>query len=274
MTAARLGIVRDEPHENIIDLLEAAVQAELPRDDEVDARRFLASQYRFLAVEQEESYLDGHLWSKAVKHLEYAVKVDSDQGYGVFHDPRAIGILPAFDALYTLVADSIAERNGADAAIAYLESKLRLFDGVPGDPMGGVLIQLGALYHNEADDKQRARACYRRVLRSQPIVGCEEQQEKLERMARDNLALMDGNARSKAGRWKADTAMALVLLSLCCSPLVLPGIIFGLLAINDLIHGGSKAGIVKATMAVVIGTFLVLLVLVFFLMAASAPIPR
>jgi hypothetical protein len=275
--AAKLGILRDEPREKMIDLLEAAVEGGLPQDDEVLARRFLASQYRLLAVENEESCLDGTLWSRAVKNLERAVKVDSEQGYGVFHDPLAIGILPPFDAHYSLVADSIAERSGGEAAIAYLEEKLSLFRGLPGDPLVVALGHLGLLYYNEQGDKQRAKRCFQSVLESEPISGREAEHQEERKRARGYLAVL-------AGRGKADVAILLVLAGLCCSPLAVVGMILGILALNDFKQGGDHGrhlrhlhrkewtGETKAVISVIVGALVVLVML--FVMFSTASVHR
>ena len=195
LSAATNAIATDEPCETATRLLEEAIRGGLPEDEDVRARRFLVGCYRELALQRGEAF--GHrespLFAEAAKQLEHAVRVDSEQHYGVFDEPWARSILPRFDVGYSLIAGTIQKTRGIDAAIKYLEEKLAIFERVPGDPMLDIMLDLGVLYYNERRDGQRARVYMQRVLDARPIPDdsiedCENCFAKRKEKARDNLA--------------------------------------------------------------------------------------
>ena len=195
-TAALAGVVNeDQTPETTISLLEAAIKGGLPEDDEIFARRFLAPYYLDLAFKHMPgaSVAGDPLFLEAPKHLEYAVKIDTEQGYGVFSDPLNRAILPRFDACYGMQSNVLKKTQGPDASIAYLEEKLAVFEGMPGDPMVTILLGLGVLCY-ERGDAQKARAYFQRVVDAKPIAqdkDDEEYYEKAKGKARKNLALLE-----------------------------------------------------------------------------------
>ena len=192
-TAALAGTANgDQSSETTVSLLEAAIRGGLPQDDEVLARRFLAPAYLDLAFKRTpvDSVVDDSLFLEALKQLEYAVKVDSEQCYGVFSGPLNKAILVRFDACYAMQSNAFQKTRGPDAAIAFLEDKLAIYGRVPGDPMIIMLETLGATYYNDRQDHQRTAACFQRILNSEPIRGSEEAREEIMDRARKQLADM------------------------------------------------------------------------------------
>ena len=57
-----------------------------------------------------------------------------------------------YDDLCSFQGTDIDESDGPDAAIAYLESKLTLFEHIPGDPLIHILTNLSELYWNRDED--------------------------------------------------------------------------------------------------------------------------
>jgi formylglycine-generating enzyme required for sulfatase activity len=151
----------------------------------------LAECYQTLGAQGEsETWWTNPLFSESLKELEYAIKVDSDRGYGIGSEPSTLAMLVPFDASYTIVSNCIQQTRGIEAAIAYLEEKLKLFEHLSGDPMINMLLNLGVAYLRGRSDEGAARACFQRVLRAQPIHGWEGQQETVRGKARNNLALL------------------------------------------------------------------------------------
>jgi formylglycine-generating enzyme required for sulfatase activity len=182
---------KDRSGEEIAKLFEAAIQGGLPEDDEVQARSNLADIYLTLGAQgAPDTWWTNPLFCRAFEELEYAIKVDSERVYGAFDSGPTRAALFSFDGSYTIVSNCIQQTRGDEAAIAYLEEKLKLFEHLSGDPMVNMLLNLGVAYLRGRGDEGAARACFQRVLRAQPIRGREEQQEKVRGKARNNLALL------------------------------------------------------------------------------------
>ncbi|MFO7905029.1 MAG: hypothetical protein ACQESR_14120 [Planctomycetota bacterium] len=165
--------MEDASWETVTRAWEEAIRGGLPEDEDVLARRFLASGYVQLALKRSPTKLDGDdpLILAAFAQLEHAVKLDTERGYGVFDDPVHRVILNRFDAWYTAYVNRTYKKtHSEDATIRYLEERLAIYGRLPGDPMILILEELGVLYYNRQRNKDKARACFERILRSRPIV--------------------------------------------------------------------------------------------------------
>jgi hypothetical protein len=195
----------DESLETEARFLETAIRMGLPEDDEASARFFLAENYRRLAVLRTpdatfiESLANSPLLAEALKQLEHSAKIDSARDYGEFASGPSRAMLDRFANAYQIVSRYIARTSGAEAAIAYLEEKLPLFQHVRGDPMWNMIFQLGCLYAEGRRDKEKAWAYFERVMHAETTRGCEKDQEKTREMARKNLAVL---ARSWDRDWE------------------------------------------------------------------------
>lgn len=186
----------DECLETEASLLETAIRMGLPEDDQVSARLFLAEKYRRLAVLRArdatfiQSLARSPLLAKALKQLEDAVVIDSARDYAQFQSGPSLAMLHLFDNAYNIVSRYIARTCGAEAAIAYLEEKLTLFQHLRGDPMWDMIFQLGCLYAEGHRDNEKAWAYFKRVVHAETTRGCEDEQAKTKNMARKNLIVL------------------------------------------------------------------------------------
>jgi predicted Zn finger-like uncharacterized protein len=186
---------KEDSLETATKLLQQAIRLGLPEDDEVNARLHLAIQYKDRGerlIPKGANFVYPGDFAEAFAELETAVRTDSARGYGVFQSHLVPAILlEHFDLIYALVSRSIKQTKDADAAIAFLEERLSLFQCVPDDPMLQILLDLGGLYFGRGDRKQ-ARTCWDRVLHAQPIRGCEKRQAELRDVADQCLTVLDG----------------------------------------------------------------------------------
>ena len=126
---------------------------------------------------------------ESVEQIEKAARLDSRGGHGLI--AQHMGSLSGYDIYCSFEADRIAEANGPDAAIDFLEEKLRLFAHVTGDPLIRILENLGEYYFNRNDDhrlKRQAEYCFRRVLLSQ-VTSDRTDAEETKDFAKKNLAI-------------------------------------------------------------------------------------
>lgn len=175
-------------------LLESAIRMGLPEDVDVQARSFLAGEYRRIVMKNPpaggntiESIASNPLLSEAFKQLEYATKVDLQRGYQLFETNADIAFLVRIAVMYQIASRHIRRTRGTDAAISFLEQKLELFRHVRSDPMWDMICELGCLYR-ERGDEEKAWECFERVVQAEPVRGCEDAYEDAERLARSNLA--------------------------------------------------------------------------------------
>src|SRR5262249_4731171 len=88
----------------------------------------------------------------------------------------------------------IADREGQDAAIAFLNEKLRLCDYLSTSPLLQVLLELGNFY-GESGMKEKAAAYYEQIGHSEPVDRSDEggQESEIRGMAANNLRIVTGS---------------------------------------------------------------------------------
>lgn len=178
--------------EAVIRQVKGAMQTRSPAASNEVAVRLafsLACGRRFGEVKGDEAK---RLISESVTQLERAATLDSRGGYGVL--AQHLEALPGYDVHCSFEADSIAEKDGPDAAITFLEQKLGLFEHVPGDPLTHILENLGERYYNRHEDRRlwrQAKQYLQRVMQSQPIPGRESDHEEMKVFAAKNLAVIE-----------------------------------------------------------------------------------
>lgn len=178
-----------------IRLFETAIRMGLPEDDEATARFFLAGSFHKLFGYRArgstlESIATSPLLAEALKQLEHAAKIDSAGGYGTFNSGPSRASLTKFDMIYPAISSFVAQKRGAEAAIAYMEDKLSFFQHLRDDPMCDMLFELGTLYAEDYRDNDKAWSYFERVVHAAPIRGCEAAQEKTKQMAKANLKIL------------------------------------------------------------------------------------
>lgn len=88
---------------------------------------------------------------------------------------------------------------------------------------------------------------------------------------RATAAQAAAKAHADKGRDLADKALLFALGGLCCGPLLIVGLVLGIMAINQFSLGNDKKGIGKAIFAVVLGSFLILVIVLALIAGAMAP---
>ncbi len=185
--------------------LQLALSQGLPADDEVCAKAFLGG--RILAVAKDDIEQDrimSQRLSEGLSQFESALSLDAQGGYEFFADPRNQGAFERCESLYMLRGRSIAETEGSDAQIEYLEKKLRLFEYLHGVPTPDLHFELGCLYAEKARN-ERAAIHWQKVLEAEDlneeIDGEETVQHRAEtkKRAKHNLSVMESEPSPKTG---------------------------------------------------------------------------
>lgn len=167
---------------------ETAIKLGLPHDDEMMARFFLGESLKSLNE------------SEAANQMEKAVMMDFEGGYGYFLEPINRARLKRLDILYALVSHSIQEKEGIDAAIAYLKEKLPLFDYLPSTPGLHMLLRLENLYYEKGEIEHARESC-KKILEAEVVDPVDEMgdEAKTRQMAKDNLELLESKGEKKSG---------------------------------------------------------------------------
>jgi len=178
-----------------INEFETAIELGLPNDDEMVAKFFLGELYWDIFRSGEGDIYQNVIkpeFSKSVNLMESAILMDSQGGYGYFADKPNRSRLKNLDLAYTFEARAIREKEGIDAAIAYLQQKLRLFDYLSTTPMLTMLLDLGGLY-SEKKEKELARECYKKIIESDIVDPSDETgfEAKTRQIAAHNLQMME-----------------------------------------------------------------------------------
>lgn len=204
----------------VIDELEKAIALGLPEDTEMQARYCLGYEYQEIAGRTglpAEQMVRLPEFTRALSEEEKAVRMDRDGAYGYFLRPLNRARLGSLDLLYALQSRRLAGELGQQAAIAFLEEKLGLCDYLSTSPFLQVLLDLGNLYA-ESGAKDKAVACFERIIRAEPVnIGDEGGLEAETRaMAAGNLSILSG--QSLTGRSAGSGCMLIV--SLICLALM------------------------------------------------------
>jgi len=179
-----------------IDELEKAIALGLPEDTEMQARYFLGGAYRQVAGRA--GLPAGQMartaeFARAWSEQEKAVRMDRDGAYGYFAQPTGRALLGSFDLACALRGNMIAEEQGQQAAIAFLEERVQLCDHLSTSPLLTTLLNLGALYY-ESGATDRAATCYERVVQAEPVDRIDEKglEAETRTMAASNLRILKG----------------------------------------------------------------------------------
>jgi len=161
---ALIGAGNEEMETEAIEKLETAIRIGLPEDDEAYAR-FTYGLNRFKrGYKYAPGGIDHPDFSRGAEQMEKAILMDSQGGYGIFSDPDHKAQLVYLAAAYIAEKDSIRQQKGIEAAIAYVEEKLHLFDYLSSPP--SLLLQvLGELYSDKGN-KEMAQQTYTRILQT------------------------------------------------------------------------------------------------------------
>ena len=202
--------------------LEVAIEMGLPHDDEMEARFILGTSYVGLVNPElpTDEFVDSREFSESITQMERAVVIDREGEYGYFLEPFNRARLVQLDKGYLLVGRSIQEKEGDNAAIAYLEQKLQVFDYLKSNPMLKTLLGLGVIYA-ELDDKEHARECYSKIIEADPVDPEDERESEAEtrNMAEDNLKLLESRD-DKGKSFKGSKKVIIVLGALSAMGLI------------------------------------------------------
>jgi len=144
-----------EQHElearDVIAKLEGALKIGLPQDDEMNARFSLGETYfKLLRYKPKEAWPMSYELRRAIQEMEASVIIDSQEGYGHFHEPIYSARLQTLAAAYTKVSQQTQKEEGPDCAIAYVKQKLGLFNYLSSPP-SLLLLNLGELYESKCE---------------------------------------------------------------------------------------------------------------------------
>jgi tetratricopeptide (TPR) repeat protein len=161
---ALIGAGNEEMETEAIEKLETAIRIGLPEDDESYARLDLGEIFSRRGYKYSPGDIDHPDFSRGIQEMEKAVLMDSQGGYGIFSEPIHKAQLVFLAAAYLAEKDSIRQQKGIEAAIAYVEQKLRLFDYLSSPPL--LLLQgLGELYSDKGNTDM-ARQTFTRILQT------------------------------------------------------------------------------------------------------------
>jgi len=155
-------------HANIAEMCKTALRLGLPEDRAVLTRTLFADCLLSMAQKQSpDDWLGSPITEEAVVHFEEAASLDAR---GRYEEMESWPWLYRFDACYVLtVLKRIRITQGLDAAISYLEEKVRLFDYMRVNPMLGCLVELAESYLDKTPpDEEGARTCAEAVVRADP----------------------------------------------------------------------------------------------------------
>ena len=211
-----------DSHIDAIMELEKAISLGLPHDDEMEARFILGTSYVGLVNLEPptDEFVASREFSESITQMERAVVIDREGEYGYFLEPFNRARLVQLDKGYLLVGRSIQEKEGDNAAIAYLEQKLQVFDYLKSNPMLSTLLGLGVIYA-ELGDKEHARECFKTIVEADPVDPEDERETEAEtkKMAEDNLKLLESRD-DKGKSFKGSKKVIIVLGALSAMGLI------------------------------------------------------
>jgi len=187
---------------------EAAIRLGLPEDDEMHARFFLGEAYlHSLHGRPVGEFGASREFDRALENMERAIVIDERGQYGLFAETVNRARLRTLDSGYALRARTIYDRDGADAAIAYLQNKLSLFNYLSSTPALNVLLTLGNYYGNDKHDNGQAAACYRRLLEADVVDPGDETENEAQtrQLARQTLRIVEEQPTTNAKCFIATT---------------------------------------------------------------------
>jgi len=217
-----LKLAFSDAHSDAVMYLEKAIKMGLPHDDEMEARFILGTSYVGLVNLElpTDEFVASSEFSESIAQMERAVVIDREGEYGYFLEPFNRARLVQIDKGYSLVGRSIQAKEGDNAAIAYLEQKLQVFDYLKSNPMLNTLLGLGVIYA-ELGDKGHARECFKKIIEADPVDPEDERETEAEtrKMAEDNLKLLESRD-DKGKSFKGSKKVIIVLGALSAMGLI------------------------------------------------------
>ena len=172
----------------VIPTIQSAIELGLPQDDEIAARFHLSDGYREIFGNSDgsmEQIVAMPEFAKSIEEAERALKIDALGNYGYFAEPLNRARLDRLNYIYQMEARTIKDQNGTQAAIDYVENKLRFFSYLPSTPMYSLLNELAGWYI-EADQPGNAKKQFQAIVDSAPVkIG---EQDGREQQVRDYAA--------------------------------------------------------------------------------------
>jgi hypothetical protein len=155
-----------------------AARLGLAAKDEVFARFMVGERYAVLLDDLPKDHrLVSREFNIALTEIERALTLDRDNSIGYFAEPLNAHGLIVLDKMYRLAAAQILTERGADAAIAYLEDKLRGVKYLSRPPLLWSLLQLAISYW-DGKALDEARNCLSIVLGTQPLYSADDEQNR------------------------------------------------------------------------------------------------
>jgi hypothetical protein len=193
--------------------LEQAIQLGLPPRDEVLCLAILADLYLSLGVETikgEQNFENEEAWeqndtiAKGINHFEKALTLDARnmKRFRVEYTTPIMGydslrhvLFGRMGTAYAFRSYAIKRKRGIDAAISYLQEKLRLFDYLPETWMSDIYFELGSLYCFEKKQNALAAIYFKKATEAdaaypEKMKEDDEMYQEIQTTAQHNLRLL------------------------------------------------------------------------------------
>ena len=211
-TKARAAAIKEDWTEAITNF-EQAIQLGLPPRDEVLSLAFLADLYLSLGeetirgeqnFENEEAWEQNDTITKGINHFEKALTLDARNmkrfreeyttpimGY----DPLRHVLFGRMGNAYAFRSYAIKRKRGIDAAISYLQEKLKLLDYLLETFMGDIYFELASLYYFEKKQNALAAIYFKKATEAdaaypEKMKEDDEMYQEIQTRAQHNLRLL------------------------------------------------------------------------------------
>jgi len=198
-----------------------AIAGGIPPEKELLARYTLGGMFSRLAARKaasNEAMVDSPEWLEAEQEFEKAIQIDRQGGLGYFSQPLGRAQLYKFD-IFCKVGGTAKGKESPQAAIAYLESKVKLCDYLPTSPLLLCLLELGA-YCYDMGENQRAIAWWQYLLSCAPVLLTSPDSED-EAKTREHAARNIQNAQGKMRQQSTPSGAGCLLPILGCVCLII-----------------------------------------------------
>lgn len=194
LSAASVSVIMDGDRTERIQVLEQALSLGLPEDAELFARWQLGTDLFRLAFSkaQGSAALASREFGRGVAEMERALRMDAEGSYGCFLGPLHSALLQNLGAAYGQVAEQAREAKGVEAAIAYVEEKMRVFCHLPSPP--SLLILNLAEQYTHKGDRERARQILSTLVQTHANEA-DEVDGNVRRIARNHLDELDRQSK-------------------------------------------------------------------------------
>lgn len=184
--------------------LESSLNLGLPEDDEIEVLSSLADGYNMLAkLESDSPNLQNKHWQISLRYIERAIELDLKGQYGYFSDVINVKRLQEYDAIYALQFSAIKQEQGIDGAIQYGESKMRLYNQLPINPLLNLVLGVGTSYGKKGE-LQTAKKYFQQILNTDSISPDNDDtmsgwETDVRVKARKNLQIAEEHLKEKTG---------------------------------------------------------------------------